>query len=46
MVIELSGEVLKDFEKLYDLANCKKVNFPVDVRYLKYVLEALAEAEG
>jgi len=45
-IIELDGEVPRDFEKLYDLANCKKVNFPKDVRNLEGMLKALAEAEG
>jgi len=38
--------VPREFEKLHDLANCKKVNFPEDIRDLKGFLEALAEAEG
>lgn len=45
-IIELGGEVPRDFEKLYDLANCKKVNYPEDIRDLKGFLKALAEAEG
>jgi bacterioferritin len=45
-IIELGGEVPKDFEKLYDLANCKKVNFPPSVRELEKMLEALVEAEA
>ena len=45
-IIELGGEVPRDFEKLYDLANCKKVNFPQSIRDLEKMLEALVEAEG
>ncbi|MEM2127066.1 MAG: ferritin-like domain-containing protein [Candidatus Bathyarchaeia archaeon] len=45
-IIELGGEVPRDFEKLYDLANCKKVHYPQNVRDLKGMLEALVEAEG
>ncbi|MBS7652269.1 bacterioferritin [Candidatus Bathyarchaeota archaeon] len=45
-IIELGGEVPRDFERLYDLANCKKVKYPQDVRDLKGMLEALVEAEG
>ena len=45
-IIELGGEVPRDFEKLHDLANCKKVKYPKDVRDLKGMLEALVEAEG
>ena len=45
-IIELGGEVPRDFEKLYGLANCKKVSFPKDVRALEGMLKALVEAEG
>ncbi|MDH5770145.1 MAG: ferritin-like domain-containing protein [Candidatus Bathyarchaeota archaeon] len=45
-IIELGGTVPRDFEKLYELANCKKVNFPKDVRDLEGMLKALVEAEG
>jgi bacterioferritin len=45
-IIELGGDIPRELEKLYDLANCKKVNFPEDIRDIKGFLEALAEAEG
>ncbi len=45
-IIELGGEVPRHFEKLYDLANCKKVNYPESIRDLEGMLKALVEAEG
>jgi bacterioferritin len=45
-VLELGGDLPYGIEKLYDLANCKTVNYPKDMSDLKGILEALVEAEG
>lgn len=45
-ILELGGELPYGVEKLYDLANCKTVNYPKDMSDLKGVLEGLVEAEG
>jgi len=45
-ILELGGDLPYGIEKLYDLANCKTVNYPKDMSDLKGILEALVEAEG
>ena len=45
-ILELGGELPYGIEKLYELANCKKVNYPKDMGDLKGILEGLIEAEG
>jgi bacterioferritin len=45
-ILELGGDLPYGIEKLYDLANCKTVNYPKDMSDLKGILEGLVEAEG
>lgn len=45
-ILELGGNLPYGLEKLYDLANCKKVNYPKDMSDLRAILEGLVEAEG
>jgi bacterioferritin len=45
-ILELGGDLPYGIEKLYDLANCKKVDYPEDMSDLKGILEGLVEAEG
>lgn len=45
-ILELGGDLPYGIEKLYDLANCKTVNYPKDMSNMKGILEALVEAEG
>jgi bacterioferritin len=45
-ILELGGELPYGIEKLYELANCKTVNYPKDLGDIKGILKALAEAEG
>jgi bacterioferritin len=45
-ILELGGTLPYGIEKLHDMANCKSVNYPKDMRDLKGILEALVEAEG
>jgi len=45
-ILELGGDLPYGIEKLYDLANCKTVNYPKDMSDLKGILKALVEAEG
>lgn len=44
-IMELDGEIPYPIEKLYDLANCKTVNYPSDMSDLKGILKGLVEAE-
>jgi len=44
-ILELGGETERDWEDIQKIANCPKVVFPADVKDLKGILEALAEAE-
>jgi len=45
-ILELGGELPYGIEKLYDLANCKRVDYPEDMSDLKGILRGLVEAEG
>jgi bacterioferritin len=45
-ILELGGDLPYGIEKLYDLANCKKVKYPKDMTDLKGILKGLVEAEG
>jgi len=45
-ILELGGDLPYGIEKLYDLANCKTVNYPKDMSDLKRILEGLVEAES
>ena len=45
-ILELGGDLPYGIEKLYDLANCKTVNYPKEMSDLKQILEGLVEAEG
>jgi len=45
-ILELGGDLPYGIETLYDLANCKTVNYPKDMSDLKGILEGLVEAEG
>jgi len=45
-ILELGGNLPYGLEKLYDLANCKKVNYPKNMSDLRAILEGLVEAEG
>ena len=44
-ILELGGELPYPLENIYDLANCKTVNYPEDMSDLKGILEGLVEAE-
>ena len=45
-ILELGGDLPYGIEKLYELANCKSVNYPKDMSNLKGILEGLVQAEG
>ncbi|MFX1519151.1 MAG: ferritin-like domain-containing protein [Promethearchaeota archaeon] len=45
-IISLGGEPPRDFQEIYSIANCKKVNLPSNPKDLNGFLKAVAEGES